>query len=214
MKNDELISHYVGVAKLLAEMFAPNMETLVHDLTQKGFPIIAIYNGHVTNRKIADESSVFDSGVLREDFPDYLVNYFNKSPQGHRLKSSTKCIRNEKGELIAALGINYDVSCFEQIETLIKQFMSFTPVEYTNKEDRSHFLVAKDEIKSTIKNVMLQNNFLGHKLSKVDKKKIVKDLYMSGNFNKHGIVSALSEELKVTRATIYKYVREIRENYD
>ena len=123
MTDKELIEHYVGVARLLAEMFAPNMETLVHDLTKKKYPIIAIFNGHVTDRKKGDPSSIFDSKVMRDDFPEYLVNYFNKSPQGHRLKSSTKLIRNDKGKAIAALGINYDVSYFEQIETLIRQFM-------------------------------------------------------------------------------------------
>jgi predicted transcriptional regulator YheO len=211
--DQEIIEHYIKMAKLMSEMFAPNMEVLIHDLTKKNFPIIEIFNGHVTGRKKGDPSSVFDSKIFKDNFPDYLVNYYNESPQGHKLKSSTLCIKN-KEKTIAALGVNYDISYLEQIESLLKQFMSFTPVGQVQKKDRQHFLASKDEIIKDIEKVMMQNNFLGHELSKKDKKTIVRELYMAGSFNKHGIISVLADKLKLTRMTIYKYVKEIREKYD
>ena len=52
--DDAILQRYVQLARVLGRMFAPFLETIVHDLRQPESSIICIFNSHVTGRKVGD----------------------------------------------------------------------------------------------------------------------------------------------------------------
>ena len=56
MLDDVVLNFLRHLAKGLADQFGPNCEVVIHDLSDnyKENSIVAIENGHVTNRKVGD----------------------------------------------------------------------------------------------------------------------------------------------------------------
>ena len=85
-KDQDILVHYIKVGEIIAEMFSPYLEVIVHDLTNPNQSIIAIFNSHITGRKIGDGTSDIGYKKLSNELPDKIVNYNNKSPSGVELK--------------------------------------------------------------------------------------------------------------------------------
>ena len=50
MNREEMLTFLKNEARGIATMFGPNCETIVHDMTRPGHPILVIFNGTVTGR--------------------------------------------------------------------------------------------------------------------------------------------------------------------
>ena len=50
MNREEMLNFLKNEARGISVMFGPNCETIVHDMTRPGHPILAIFNGTVTGR--------------------------------------------------------------------------------------------------------------------------------------------------------------------
>ena len=126
MKPDKRFEFAVHVAKGLAGQFGRNCEVVIHDLRGEDHDhtIIAIENGHVSGRSIGDGPSHIVLESLRED-PSTLedrIAYLTKTSDGRILKSSTLFIRNDEGDVIGLMGINYDISMFVAVGDAISDF--------------------------------------------------------------------------------------------
>ena len=78
-QDREILEHYVKAGEIIAEMFAPYMEVIIHDLQDPEHSIIAIFNNHVTGRKIGDGTSDLGYKKLADELSDKIVNYNNQS---------------------------------------------------------------------------------------------------------------------------------------
>ena len=60
MLDDAVLNFLRHLAKGLADQFGPNCEVVIHDLSDnyKENSIVAIENGHVSNRKVGDGPSL------------------------------------------------------------------------------------------------------------------------------------------------------------
>ena len=98
----------------LAAHFGPNCEVVVHDLKSqdKEHTIVAIENGHVTNRKLGDGPShiVLESLQGDQDALQDQLNYLAKTHDGRILKSSTVYIRDDAGTIQGIFSINHDIT--------------------------------------------------------------------------------------------------------
>ena len=135
MLDDVVLNFLRHLAKGLADQFGPNCEIVIHDLSDnyKENSIVAIENGHVTNRKVGDGPSMAVLDALRSD-PDKLqdhTSYLTKTKDGRILKSTTIYIRNEKQKIIGIFSINYDITELMMVENAIKPLISVT-----SKEDK------------------------------------------------------------------------------
>ena len=94
-QNREILEHYVKAGEIIAEMFSPYLEVIIHNLQVPEHSIIAIFNNHITGRKIGDGTSDIGYKKLADELPDKIVNYINQSPAGADMKSSSLTIRNK-----------------------------------------------------------------------------------------------------------------------
>ena len=209
-EHGPILAHYVNMAQVLGNMFAPILETVVHDLRTPDSSIIAIYNGDLTGREVGGEATNLGRRLLKGDFPDVLVGYENESPNGQKLKSSSLAIRGEDGELIGVMGLNMNVSYFEQFSSFIEQFISSTKTNHVStpedfKTTPDGVTTPKEDIREAITRYITAHNWNAHTLSYADKREIVEHLYRNGHFKSRGAVTIIAEELGLTRPSVYNY---------
>lgn len=109
------VDFYTRLAHAIAAQFGTNCEVVVHDLETDDpeRSIIAIENGHVTGRSVGDGPShvvleAAKAGKLHK--LDDRLAYLTKTDDGRILRSTTVFIRNDDGEVVGILGINYDIT--------------------------------------------------------------------------------------------------------
>ena len=133
MLDDVVLNFLRHLAKGLADQFGPNCEVVIHDLSDnyKENSIVAIENGHVTNRKVGDGPSMAVLDALRSE-PDKLqdhTSYLTKTKDGRILKSTTIYIRNENQKVIGIFSVNYDITELMMVENAIKPLISVASKE-------------------------------------------------------------------------------------
>jgi len=208
-QNREILDHYVRAGEIFAEMFAPYLEVIIHDLQTPEHSIIAIFNNHITGRKIGDGTSDIGYKKLAGELPDKIVNYNNRSPSGSDLKSSSLTIRNKDDEIIGSMGLNYDISSFANIKEFFDMFTKTFTLDNLPKREEFFMWTVKDEIQQALNKFFIKNDLQGKVLNRTDKLNVVAFMKKEGHINKKGAISILSELLAITRPTLYKYIKEI-----
>ena len=208
-QNREILKHYIKVGEVIAEMFAPNLEVIIHDLQTPEHSIIAIFNNHITGRKIGDGTSDIGYKKLEDELPDKIVNYNNQSPSGLDLKSSSLTIRNRGGEIIGSMGLNFDLSSFVNIKEFLEMFTETFTLDNLPKREEFFMWSVKDEIQQALNKYIASHDLQGKVLNRKDKLNVVAYMKKEGHINKKGAISILSEMLAITRPTLYKYIKEV-----
>ena len=208
-QNREILEHYVKVGEVIAEMFAPNLEVIIHDLQTPEHSIIAIFNNHITGRKIGDGTSDIGYKKLEDELPDKIVNYNNQSPSGSDLKSSSLTIRNSDDEIIGSMGLNFDLSSFVNIKEFLEMFTETFTLDKLPKREEFFMWSVKDEIQQALNKYIASHDLQGKVLNRKDKLNVVFYMKKEGHINKKGAISILSEMLAITRPTLYKYIKEV-----
>jgi len=200
-QNREILNHYVKAGEIIAEMFAPYLEVIIHDLQAPEHSIIAIFNNHVTGRKIGKK--------LADKLPDKIVNYNNQSPSGSDLKSSSLTIRNRKDEIIGSMGFNFDLSSFANIKEFFELFTKTIVLDDLPDQEEFFMWTVKDEIQQALNKYITSYDLHGKALNRKDKLNVVAFMKKEGHIKKKGAISILSDLLAVTRPTLYKYIKEV-----
>ena len=208
-QNREILEHYVKAGEVIAEMFAPYLEVIIHDLQTPEHSIIAIFNNHITGRKIGDGTSDIGYKKLEDELPDKIVNYNNQSPSGSDLKSSSLTIRNKDDEIIGSMGLNFDLSSFVNIKEFFEMFTKTFTLDNLPKQEEFFMWSVKDEIQQALNKFIISNGLQGKVLNRKDKLNVVGHMKKEGHINKKGAISILSELLAITRPTLYKYIKEV-----
>jgi predicted transcriptional regulator YheO len=114
-----------SIAAGLAHHFGSNFEVAIHDTTQGLDSTLAIIeNGHVTDRKVGDGASEAVLNALRDKNIQDQYSYILHTKDGRMLKSSTINIRNEDDDIIAVIGLNYDICNLMLANRSLEEFLS------------------------------------------------------------------------------------------
>ena len=209
-KNREILEHYIKSGEIIAEMFAPYLEVIIHDLQTPEHSIIAIFNNHITGRKIGDGTSDIGYKKLEDKLPDKIVNYNNQSPSGADLKSSSLTIRNRDDKIIGSMGLNFDLSSFVNVKEFFEIFTKTFTLDNLPKQEEFFRWTVKDEIQQALNKYIASHDLQGKVLNRKDKLNVVAYMKKDGHIKKKGAISILSEMLAITRPTLYKYIKEVK----
>ena len=96
------------ICECIARQFGEDCEVVLHDLTKPyENTVVAIWNGHVTGRKVGDGGTDAGLAILRGTAnPKDEYCYINTAPSGHILKSTSKYFVDENGKVVGSLCIN------------------------------------------------------------------------------------------------------------
>ena len=209
--NHHIFEHYIRVGEIIAEKFSPYLEVIIHDLKDPEHSIIAIFNNHITGRKIGDGTSDIGYKKLANKLPDKIVNYENTSPSGAKLKSSTLTIRNGHGKIIGSMAFNFDLTPFENVQEFFNTITKTSKSKLDDFPKQEQFFVwsVRDDLEQALNKYIIANGLQGKVLTRKDKLNVVVLMKKEGHIKKRGDMSILSELLAITRPTLYKYLKDV-----
>ncbi len=226
--SEDILRHYSGIVDFLGTALGPDYEVVLqgHDSDT----IIAIANNHISGRVVG--SPVTDSAhhmLSRKAYKNNnsICNYRVVAKNGKILRSSTLFIKDENGDTVGLLHINFDDSRFEELrhnllgaihpEAFIKNFIQNQNTERSGGEN----FVAKEatndnffmDVPALMKNMYAEAtenvSVPSERLNQHEKKEIVTSLHEKGLFQLKGAIPFTAEKLSCSTATIYRYLSEI-----
>ena len=185
------------IAKGIALQFGPNCEVVIHEISDKSAysSIVAIENGHVTGRKVGDGPShvVLEQLGHEDDSVRDQFGYLTRTKDGKILKSTSVYIRDETGRVAAILGINYDISMMQMLDSALHAFI--TPDQPEQKEPE-RITLNVDELVG--KPVAL--------MTKDDKVKAIRYLNSTGALLITKSGDKIAKHFSISKYTLYSYL--------
>ena len=229
--NNTILEQYKILVDFLGKALCPDYEVVLQDLTDRKNAIIAIANNHISGRQIGSPLTntalqLLSSKVYQTS--DYVYNYKGVSENGHILRSSTMFIKDEKGEPIGLLCINFDDSRYEELSQ--KMYSIIHPASFSNA--MNDFTKNATETESTGNETftpipesfptdittLMQKIFddatsdlqtpVDH-LNQHERKEIMIRLNQQGLFQMKGAISFVARKFSCSTATVYRYLNEI-----
>ena len=201
----------------IAKMFAPLCEVVLHDLNHPESSVVAVENNVVTNRKEGQAMAPHILRIIRAPnfHEDMLVKYRSLGDENKPVKSTTMPIRDEKGELIGALCINFDLRPFlnqlqvleefTRIQNLLPPGDKVVSIKNADVTDILDHLVST-ALDATRKKVS--------QLSRDEKIAAVEMMDRQGVFRIKGGMELVAKRLNVSRSILYEYISESKYSPD
>lgn len=204
----ELLSAQLPVLEGIVKLFHPNVEAVLHDL-ETG-TIAAICND-LSKRKAGDRSAISKFvGDSIDEFPDVFEPYHKTNWDGKKFKCVSVTIRDNAGKPVGLMCFNFDTSVFDGICQNLTELLrvatkqALNPIEQYTEDWQSR-------VNECIGNYLKENNATLPALTKNQKREVVNRLYDHGLFNYRNAAAYVSEQLHISRATVYNYLKEEKE---
>ncbi len=194
-------------AEGIAKMFGKYCETVVQEVIGQEIRIVAIYNGHVSGRKVGSTRSIYGDDVSADDFDfsklsqdsyNQLVTLSN----GKVIKSSSYYLRG--ADFTYILGINYDITLMEQIRNYAED-VSQTESDFLG----SLQVKKKNSLDALYEEALVMVNKPAQSFRKADRQTLIRLLNEKNFFGLSKCIPFLSEKLDVSKYTIYKDLNEL-----
>ncbi|MFJ5716313.1 transcriptional regulator [Neobacillus sp. NPDC093127] len=216
---------YIPLVEFLGSVMGNQCEVVLHNVRNIENSIVAIKNGHISNRKIGGSLTDLALKILKNKSyveKDYLINYSGKTQDGKIVRSSTYFIKDEIGNVVGMLCFNMDLSIMVETRNLLDSLINAThkvpsngldlngktPSDIGNPIEDLHTSI-EDLTTSIILNTLSEANIPPDRMSADEKIEIVKQLNEKGVFLIKGAVSEVSVHLKTSEATVYRYLNKI-----
>lgn len=202
-KADEqatLLAQIERIAQGLGETFAPFCEVVVHDLTRPEHAILAIYN-NLSGRSVGDP--VTELGLARiadPAYPEVIANYANRFADGRQVKSTSIGLKDASGRYVAALCLNVDLSQFNGLQNMLRQF---SRVDEPDRTVETLDPFAAETIRKRIDQFAARLATTPRSLKAVERRALVRELKAAGCMEVRRATETVAQHLGVSRATVY-----------
>jgi len=210
MNKEEAFEFLYRLAEAISLMFGKNCETIIHEMNGQHIKNVAIFNGHVSNRKAGSTLSIYGKDTsfdTESDGQNLSLDYLNQRviTNGKQIKSTTIHMRGEDYDY--ALGINYDITVMNQMQRVME---GLTSVE----GELSNRLMVEEqpEIVTLFDSCLESFNTSVDLMKKSDRIELVRLLKEKGVFRLQKSVPYVAERMGVTKYTVYNYLNEIEGN--
>ena len=205
MTIEEVLITYGPVIKGTVALFNPFLEVAVHDIKKNR--IAALYNT-ISNRKVGDQSPLAKLKTPVEKFPDIFEPYYETNWDGRKIKCTTVTIRDERKNPIALICYNLDTSAFQEMQQSLNLFLNVkenaaNPVEMFSEK-------WQEKVDQAIDAYLLEHKLLIGSLDNTQKKQLVEELSKQGIFFLKNAAPYVANKLKISRATVYNYLKVLR----
>ena len=203
-KIDEILKPYQNFIEAIVTLFDPFIEVAVHDL-QNG-TLSAIYNSF-SHRKVGEKSPLKELKVNINEFPDVFSPYNRLNWDGKELKCTSITVRDKAGTPVVLICLNLDTSILVQTKDILDVFLkikakSVSPVEAFGGS-------CEQQVNSLIEHFLKERQIAIGSLDRANKKKLIEFLYCKGVFHFKNSVPFIAKILKLSRASIYNYIKEV-----
>lgn len=203
-RDKHLLTQLDTIAKGLSETLFPFCEVVVHDLTNPEHAILSIHN-NLSGRKIGDPATELGlARIMSPEFPNLISNYANQFADGRPAKSTSIGIKDEKGQYVAALCMNIDLTLFRGMQSALDQF---TKIETDNIIENLE-PNGTEAIRKYIDQFASKHATTPRMLKLNERKKLIYELKNNGLLDIKKAVETVAQHLGISRASAYLYVKE------
>ena len=212
MTDNDILNTYIPMVNFLADVCGPSFEVILHDISKPDSSVIAIRNGHITNRQIGSPLTDLALKILKKkDYTDknYITNYEGSGGKNRFFLSSTYYIKNRSDELIGMMCVNNDITDINNFKnyftTFNKRFEYIKDIKNTDYNENLQnplISIANSIILKTIKSM----NIPAARMSIEEKIKIVHTLNDEGVFLMKGTIPDVAKQLNISETTVYRYL--------
>ena len=200
------------LVRMLAAQFGRDSEIVLHDLSKEyEHTIVAIENNWITGRNVGDGGTNLGLEVLRNPPSEGgdLYNYFNQTPDGRMLRSSTLYFRDDKGKVIGSLCINTDITKIIAMQSSLRE-ISMLPQDNERDVEEVFAHRVEDLIDYFIRQSESMIGKSAAEMTKEDKIEVLRYLDSKGFFLITRSGDEVCKFLDVSKFTLYKYLGIIR----
>ena len=206
-ENSLLLREGTKIVEALGRMFAPACEVVLHDLLKPGNAILAIENP-ISGRSVGEPTTEMGLARTRDPlFPDIVQNYQNTLPDGRAAKSTSIGLRNSRGDCVAAICLNLDITPFETIQRVLAEISRTDKGSSPVKE--SFRARSVDDLREEIFRYSAHWNTSPRLLTAAKRHQLVGELSRSKLLHMRGAIGVISELLAVSRGSIYNSIKRI-----
>ena len=204
MTQEERLDILAQVASGIAKLMGSDTEVVLHDLTKR--EIVFMHNNNITGRERSYRINpgVYDVINNLADGEGHVIGYASKSAHGKKLRASHFMFMDEDNNPAAMICINQDPSKVQDIINYLSE--SADDSVYSINDEDCIQNVMKDTIIKSIK--QFDPNQINTKEGKI---KLLTKFKFQGLFSVKEAVPFICETLSVSQATLYNYLREIRD---
>ncbi|MDV7105858.1 PAS domain-containing protein [Vibrio sp. TH_r3] len=202
---------FKNIASFLAQQMQ-DCEFVIHDLSNLERSIVFIGNGHISGRTVGDSATDLVLRVLKDkEFltKDYTDIYKSVSSTGKAFNSSTFFIK-DNNELVGLLCINQDLTnyqnMFDALGGILRTSNPARPAAVSERLVPSVSSLPTNVIEEVF-NKKVSNVT---RLTKEERMEVIKELDKKGIFLLKGSISEVAKTLKVSDATMYRYLQKIK----
>lgn len=199
----------------LGGCFDSETEIALYNLDDLNQSVIAVHNGHKSDKKLGDPLSTFIISKLKDkgkDGPPYYLNHLSVSKNNVPLRSHTFLILDKLGNPRGAITISSDVTQY-QMALDVLQRLSYLPTPSTTSEGQQDleklYTTPKEMILHIIGDVTGGKAIQTNRLTPAEKTEVVRRLHAENFFLMKGAVVQIASMLESSEATIYRYLSKI-----
>lgn len=204
----------VKIMQGIARHFGSNCEVVLHDLEKDyDHTILAIENGHVTNRSPGSPITSHGLEIMQGVKPAVdQYNYINQAQNGKLLRSTSIYFHNDDGKLIGSLCINLDITNLiatrNMLDSLINAQMGGAIPQLDSAE------IATDDVNEMLE-ILIQKSFrhVGVPVSSMTREDKIKGLQYLDNCGAFLIKKSsdrVAQCYEISRFSLYNYLDIIR----
>ncbi|HEY0122153.1 MAG TPA: PAS domain-containing protein [Rhizobium sp.] len=195
---------FAPVAEAIAILLKPHAEVVIHDLRTETIAYIA---NNISRRQVGG-SSLTDLNDIGALDADVIGPYRKTNFDGRRLKSVTSVLRGQDGSPLGLLCINFDIDPMESAREALSLLTAF---QGGGTQPAALFQSDWQEtINAAIADFLAEHGLAASALAKEDHAGLVEALEQEGYFAIRNLVPYLARLLGISRATVYKHLREAR----
>lgn len=211
----DVLRTFRPVIQAIAAAGGPSCEVVLHNLDgadiDLGHTIVAIENGHVTGREVGGPSTSLGLDIVRDRRGDHdAFGYRGFTSDGTELRCSSVYFYNPKGDIIAALCINLDLTGLQQARGILDALLPQTagpspsqPDEYIGRD-----LVAL--VDAMVTQAIGEAGKPVPHLTREDRIAVLERLDRQGVTRMRKSVELIATRLGISRVTAYAYLDEAR----
>ncbi len=208
------LHQYILLVDFLGKALGPDYEIVLHDITSEPSKVIAIANSHISDRTVGSpttNAALQMPAANSYKTNDFLCNYQVSTEDGRILRASTMFIKDDEGNPIGLLGINFDDSSY-------KDFLKANPSLTLSPSDTAPQPDSLADDFSMDISTLMQKSFDSvtaslatpmERLNQQEKREIVQKLQERGVFKLKGGISFVAKRLSCSAATVYRYLGEL-----
>jgi predicted transcriptional regulator YheO len=210
LEHEYIFNVLAQISDAIVGTFPRNFEVVVHDLSQPKKSIKHIV-GDVTHRKIGGPVTDLVVKALHQEGREIRDrhNYKTNTKDGRVLKSTTAFIRDLKGEVVAALCINFDMTDYLNAAHALEIFTS--TVSTFNGPDKAETFASSisETIEALFDQAVAKIGKQPASMPIEEKVELVKELEASGLFKIKGAIDQVALLMGVSKYTVYNYLKRV-----